>query len=89
MQTASKMSKIESLLNFLYWVGVLTIVQAVGGGLAREAFPSEWLFWSVGVGVVGLITLVALREIERYREGRISRRSNDNGPEDIYSSLDD
>jgi TRAP-type C4-dicarboxylate transport system permease small subunit len=56
-------------MRILFWFGVLLITQAVAYVPICAAFPATWLYWSLGVGVLGFILLIVLREIERYRYG--------------------
>jgi hypothetical protein len=60
---------VEELMRISFWIGVLLIAQAVAYVPIRAAFPSTRLWWSLGMGALGFILLLALREIERYRYG--------------------
>jgi hypothetical protein len=59
----------EDLMKAFFWIGVLLITQAIAYVPMRAAFPGTWLYWSLGMGVLGFILLLVLREIERYRYG--------------------
>ncbi len=84
MQPAGKTSNTDRLVSFLFWIGILMVVHAVGFFLGRDAFPSGWFFWSIAAGVLGAILLLVLREIERSRGGEGFGRWRDAGPEDIF-----
>ncbi len=56
-------------MTILFWTGVLMITQAVGFVTVRAAFADTWLYYSLGIGVLGFVLLIVLRKIEQHRNG--------------------